>query len=82
MTREEIAEKYKGVKKSDMTHLSEIGYYNNNYFAYKGDLLFLHSCDDEMETQWYLVGNEEFRPIGYSYLKNDDLYICDFRKLT
>lgn len=50
----------------DFKHVSEISYYNNNYYTYKGHLIFGKS-DDISETEYFLVSyNNEDDYIGYS----------------
>ena len=56
-----------GLSMEQFIHIPEISCYNNNYFIGFGrDLLFGKSDDDNI-TNWYIVDNNSFNVLGYSY---------------
>ena len=56
-------------------HIEEISHYNSNYYVgFNSDLLYVESDDDNM-TEWYLVKDNSFIKIGFSYTSEDDKLI-------
>lgn len=75
----EIQKKYfEGLDMKQFKIISEISYYDHNYYVgFDGNLLYAHS-DDDNTTEWYLVyGDREPKYLGLSYTSNHDKLVYE-----